>query len=75
LSPQAREIVCEETELAVVHIPEALQEGHEFVSLARQDIELAVEAPRDLAPDPFRYLGGASASPEHILDREAGCRA
>ena len=75
LPPKAREVPREETELAVVHVPQGLQEGHEALGPARQDIEDAVEGPRDLAPDPLRYLGGSPASPEHVLEREAGSRA
>ena len=31
-----------------------------------------VEIPGDLAPGPLRYLEGALACPQHVLDREAG---
>jgi hypothetical protein len=58
-----------------VHVPTALEEGHEPVALARQDIEDAVAVPSDLAPDRLRYLGGAPAGPEHLLDDEARRRA
>jgi len=70
LPPQARQVVREEAEPVVVQYPQAVQEGSELVGLAGQDIE--VEVPSDLAPGPFRYLRGAPASPQPVLDRVTG---
>ncbi|HEX3956643.1 MAG TPA: hypothetical protein VHZ03_08425, partial [Trebonia sp.] len=50
------------------------EQEKEPVGLARQDIEDTVEVPRDLAPDPLRYLGSAPAGPDtsSIAKRAAG---